>query len=1004
MNIRQLSTTAVIAALVSLAGLGNHAQAHDTDVYLNPGGGSGGEPMVMFMLDWNPSLGSTAYSTLPTDPENGVRKLYDAGYLTKDTNIEAFDVFVAVLKQVLDPLHGVKVGVMISHNEKPSCKDYGPAAEGVCSRGAYMLAGLESVTAGDDDQTIAEAGYVGEDAHKKMIFEKLDAMPAPSGNTSHPFQGISLYFELFRYLTGQGIWNAHNGQTDYDTTDAENLDANIDISSDTGLDIDGDNTQALLMWDTGIEDVAPNKGKYISPLDIAAGHCSKIYVVNLIKDYGGENVKPWSDTINAAKNVGGMTTAVNVQSNAGWVNMIDWLHSVDLADGTWGRATELEGKQNITSYFVAKNTGQLTGAAEAGGTGVPIGFTTDKPGELRDKLNALFGQILSVSTSYTAPSVAVNVYNRAQVESDVFLAMFRAEETPLWPGNVKKFELGDLDFSYVDADGETITETVTTLLDNSNPQRDAVNHLDGRIDKDALSFWTIAGDLPDPVGEDEFEPGKDGRFVERGGCGSRIPGFKLTASYNPGFSNGGETTEIGPRKLFTQPLTVPTDGVPVALRALNAVDTIESDILTALGPMIAGTGAGDCTTPYVDTSGDGSEPDDITGCGMLRYARGINDDGSNRSWMFADALHSRPLAVNYGNEGDHNDADHPNIRIFVGSNDGYMHMIRNTTAAGVEEGIEGWAFMPKETMGILLDFKTSPTAPHPYGVDGAPTAYMIDTDGDGNIESGDGDRVILYFGLRRGGRAYYALDVTDPDDPKMLWQITGGIADTAFEELGQSWSTPKIGRMYVDGIVDDVLQDPIPVVFFAGGYDENKDTHSDPQHPFATGGNDSMGRAVFIVDALSGEPLWIAQYGASTSTGGSTATTFIGDNRTVPVFSHADMVDSIPSDVTPVDSDNNGLIDRIYVGDTGGSCGASTPAASSPPTWSLGPCRPVTGRSRRSCPWAVITRTRAITTTIPATAASSMPRIMCRRARCAMTAPGLPTTPSLSAPATAPTR
>ena len=62
-----------------------------------------------------------------------------------------------------------------------------------------------------------------------------------------------------------------------------------------------------------------------------------------------------------------------------------------------------------------------------------------------------------------------------------------------------------------------------------------------------------------------------------------------------------------------------------------------------------------------------------------------------------------------------------------------------------------------------------------------PSVAYIDNDLDGNIETGDGDKVYVYMGLRRGGSAYYALDVSSPtplpsgvtagNTPSLLWSI-----------------------------------------------------------------------------------------------------------------------------------------------------------------------------------------------------------------------------------------
>ena len=87
-------------------------------------------------------------------------------------------------------------------------------------------------------------------------------MPTPQGNQSHSYQGKELFFEFFRYLTGQTVYNAHNGYTDYATDNKYNLN-----EEDPALIWD----QTAISWDTEIEEkvppgqrLAPN---YISPID-----------------------------------------------------------------------------------------------------------------------------------------------------------------------------------------------------------------------------------------------------------------------------------------------------------------------------------------------------------------------------------------------------------------------------------------------------------------------------------------------------------------------------------------------------------------------------------------------------------------------------------------------------------------------------------------------------------------------------------------------------------------
>jgi type IV pilus assembly protein PilY1 len=85
---------------------------------------------------------------------------------------------------------------------------------------------------------------------------------------------------------------------------------------------------------------------------------------------------------------------------------------------------------------------------------------------------------------------------------------------------------------------------------------------------------------------------------------------------------------------------------------------------------------------------------------------------------------------------------------------------------------------------------------------------------------------------------------------------------------------------------------------FAGGYDLNKDTRG------AVGTDDAEGNAIYIVDAETGALIWKARGG----NGG-------GPN----IYSHTQLVDSIPSALTVADTNGDGFIDRIVVGDTGGN-------------------------------------------------------------------------------------
>jgi type IV pilus assembly protein PilY1 len=156
----------------------------------------------------------------------------------------------------------------------------------------------------------------------------------------------------------------------------------------------------------------------------------------------------------------------------------------------------------------------------------------------------------------------------------------------------------------------------------------------------------------------------------------------------------------------------------------------------------------------------------------------------------------------------------------------------------------------------------------------------------------DGDKVYLYVTMRRGGRVIYALDVSDPDDPKFLWRRDNTSA--GYGELGQTWSEPKVrhARAYAN-----------PVLIFGAGYD----APVEDQDPVPAGVRNSMGRGVFVVDALTGAVVW--QAGPVAPAVAESGATFL---------SVTGMTYAIPSDVAVIDRNSDGYADRVYVGDTGG--------------------------------------------------------------------------------------
>ena len=567
----------------------------------------------------------------------------------------------------MDPLEGVKVGLMLNHDNRNNCEGYGRTG---CSNGGYIAMGFEEFEVGDTNGA------------KAYFHAILDAMPTPQGNMSHSYQGKELFFEFFRYLTGQGVYNGHNGWTDYGTTNKKNVDFD-----NPGSD-----------WDSSLEMPPASWPKYRTPLE-SGGECSKIFTVNSMFQVSNQDDHS-DDAIEAAVSSGGFGS-----SQAKFANVIQYMYDADLADGNYGTAPNLPDQQNVTSYFLIDpnhiNTTTI-GYADAGGTGAPLELS-ENPDELVATLEEIFKQILSVSTTFVAASVPVNVFNRAEITDNVYIALFQVDKDarPAWVGNVKKLKLI----------GANSSSSNSALLDALGQGAVAG---DGRLRFDALTHWTSPAELPIPDTSTSEVAGRDGRSVARGGAGQKIPGF---LSGSPQQANG-----LGGRTIYY-------DAAPSLLASLN-VDA-----------GVAGQLQGDLDAADTDEAMD-----------LLKYARGLDVDDLDgnsvtneaREWIFGDALHSRPMPLNYGARGGYSNSN-PAIYVAVGSNDGMLRMIRNTSPGGTESGEEVWAFMPRSAMATQKVLRNNAGGEkHPYGFDGAPVAYIQDVDFDGDIEAGD--KVWLFLG------------------------------------------------------------------------------------------------------------------------------------------------------------------------------------------------------------------------------------------------------------------
>jgi type IV pilus assembly protein PilY1 len=265
---------------------------------------------------------------------------------------------------------------------------------------------------------------------------------------------------------------------------------------------------------------------------------------------------------------------------------------------------------------------------------------------------------------------------------------------------------------------------------------------------------------------------------------------------------------------------------------------------------------------------------------VVNYIRGAtdyndedidSDTSEARPWKLGDIFHSTPVLVtppflttadSSYNTFKTNQAGRTTI-LLAGANDGMLHAFTES------DGDESWAFIPPV---LLADLKnlTAISGTRDYYVDSSPIVA--------DVKTGGTWKTIAVFGLRRGGKYYYALDITNPTSPSYLWSFT----DT---NLGESWSEPAIGKVKMSDGTDKW------VAFVGGGFD-------------TTHGNYDIGsklsEAFFVIDLSDGAKLW-EYYRATGST----------DDRQYMNF-------SIPASPTAVDLNADGYIDKVYMGDVGG--------------------------------------------------------------------------------------
>lgn len=501
-----------------------------------------------------------------------------------------------------------------------------------------------------------------------------------------------------------------------------------------------------------------------------------------------------------------------------------YLYNLDLNGGTSNT------KQNIKTFTIGFSLTQslLEETARRGGGEY---FYVHSSQSFEVSFTKFITAILAESTSYVAPVVPISQMERTSSGSQMYLAMFKPTEKNFWRGNIKKYCIATKNSSgqVIDCSGNVVSDSTVEFGDILDVNGLPVIYQD-KIKTTAQSYWSTT---------------PDGENADAGGVGAKLL-----------------QTEPSSRPIYTYFGTNPITSAANAFSLSKTTNEITPEILGL-------------------TAGDTTERDNLVN--FIRgydsyYENEINPQGpgNKKDWGLGSFIHSRPVVIHYGETYSNRSV------IYAGANDGMLHAFEDST------GAELWAFIPPNLLGTLKNLRgalPNPGAP-PFFVDGAPKVYI-----QWNSTNTDITSAILIFGERRGGNRYVALDITNPDSPLFKWEISpDGVrnssytltSSTDYSKLGQTWSTPLIGKIKLTEGIDVVDK---WVAFIGGGYHINQDSESPAIE-------DPNGNTVYIFDISNGSLIW----------------SFSKANN-------AAMTHCIPSDVARIDTTSDGYVDRLYVSD-----------------------------------------------------------------------------------------
>jgi type IV pilus assembly protein PilY1 len=759
-------------------------------------------------------------------------------------------------------------------NMDPEAFNVGLMLYGESPNLGYVRAAIRPMS---DTKVIAGTTYTYNQLYAEMIND-FDV----NGDKGNARTLARTFAEVYRYLNG-----ANSVDTDSNNGYGKNI--NRDFKDNLVGTLASQRVHSL----EGNAFDASNDFSYTAPPQ--TGSCAKTYVIyignnvpggNVSKDNNARNAAAKTDLDAAAASAGISGASTLITSGYTYTS-----HQDNYAD-EWARF--MHDQDDVIFYAVDVNptphpeydgtsghnngmgSSELLRSFSEGVGGGKYFRVTSTGSEIADELAGILTEIQAVNSVFASVALPASTTGQSVFLNQVFIGLFRPDGSayPRWPGNLKQYQLG--------RSGGTVK-----LFDAKDEL--AINPTTGFISECARSFWTSATqdtywdffDFPDESvwcgandtakAASEASNSPDGPYVEKG-----AQAFMLRAQ--------APTSRI----MFTcdQPTTSCT--------SRTSFNDANSAITQAL------LGASDATerTTLIDWARGADQLDE-------------NEDTiltTTRASVHGDVIHSQPVALNYGTDLA------PSVVAFYGGNDGALRAVNGNqqddavttdNISGFVPGAEIWSFMPPEFWGQIARLRdnteivkfpaTGPNAgvsgsPKPYGMDGPLTAYEGDIGGFANQK-------YLYAGMRRGGRAIYAFNVTDPDDPVLLWK-RGCDSTTCSTPTGSnSWA--DIGQTWSPANVANATGHSNPVLIMGGGYDPCEDYDGgagSATHSCDTTEPGDKGDKIYVIDAANGDLLKV-----------------FDTERAVPGG-----VTLVPA-TNPTDEDPNPALAFAYATDTGGN-------------------------------------------------------------------------------------